>query len=722
MLNSSDRRMLCASKMQLSSQRNIQVLRWENQNLFLQDRHGHKKEAPPETILVGLRPDEDGFELLSWAINVAARPGDCVIAFHLGHNGAKTENIIGRVQNETAQEQGGADRQLGALKDICNVKQVQLDLRFAISGSDELELIEEASSVHATMLVVSPTSRHMLRNPQKRGSLLARQAPVGCSVVVVKSYKVLYYNENVAKETKESGATLPQESHHINPTWRSKALGQPFGSLQRQFSRKSNPSSREAEEHADLETHTVIGSKIWPVQTGESSPRGVLDGPGLSSESDGSSPSSSYSGLSHSLSRKALLPCVYSQGDDTIVLRGKSQNCLSLWRNSSIRRSSTFPPASGLNRLSGPLPCASMQGNFKSYNNTLWAESVDPDTSPSFLSDVQQAWRCFSYEELALATNNFNPENMVGKGGHAEVYKGSLSDGRIVAIKRLNRGDSDEHKEREFLTELGIVGHVSHPNTTPLIGFCVEGGLHLVFHFSLNGSLATLLQDINAPVLDWALRYKVAIGTARGLHYLHTACQRRIIHRDIKASNILLDADFEPQIADFGLAKWLPEQWAQLSVFPVEGTFGYLAPEYFMHGIINEKTDVFAFGVLLLELITGRLPIDNSQQSLVIWAKPLLQSSRLEDLADPRLAGEYDPEEMARVATVASLCVHHSATCRPDMGQVLQLLTKEQLDSHSYSAPLCQSDDSHDSDCNDDYSSSNYLSDLNRHRQVALQF
>ena len=177
--------------------------------------------------------------------------------------------------------------------------------------------------------------------------------------------------------------------------------------------------------------------------------------------------------------------------------------------------------------------------------------------------------------------------------------------------------------------------------------------------------------------MDWKVRFKVAVGIAEGLRYLHHECHRRIIHRDIKASNILLTEDYEAQISDFGLAKWLPEKWTHHVVFPIEGTFGYLSPEYFMHGIVDEKTDVFAYGVLLLELITGRRAVDSTQQSLVIWAKPLLDASNVKELADPRLEDAFDPVEMKRAMVTASMCISHQSTKRPYMNRVVQILKGE---------------------------------------------
>ncbi|KAH7315237.1 hypothetical protein KP509_21G041200 [Ceratopteris richardii] len=290
------------------------------------------------------------------------------------------------------------------------------------------------------------------------------------------------------------------------------------------------------------------------------------------------------------------------------------------------------------------------------------------------LSPLLCPWRCFTIEEIRDATRDFHADNIVGKGGFAKVYKGILPGGDVIAIKELYQSNTAEMKEKEFLIEIGIMAHVRHPNITPLIGFCLEGGLYLVYNFYLNGSLAENLHGTRVNSFDWSLRYKVAFGIAQGLLYLHEQCRRRIIHRDIKASNILLDGDFEPHIADFGLAKWLPKDWSHHSVSPVEGTFGYLAPEYHMHGIVDEKIDTYSYGVLLLEIISGRRPIDDSQQCLIHWAKPLLESQNMEDLADPDLRGCYNRQQMRCMLSAAEMCVRQSSISRPPMSQVVQLL------------------------------------------------
>ncbi|KAG8066506.1 hypothetical protein GUJ93_ZPchr0004g39903 [Zizania palustris] len=303
-------------------------------------------------------------------------------------------------------------------------------------------------------------------------------------------------------------------------------------------------------------------------------------------------------------------------------------------------------------------------------------------------------WRCFSYEEVNQATNGFHRDNMVGRGGYGEVYRGVLEDGSAVAVKRLApTAAADEKKEKDFLTELGTVGHVRHPNVTALLGCCVDRGLHLIFEFSTRGSVSANLHDEKLPVMAWRQRLGIAVGTARGLRYLHKGCARRIIHRDIKASNILLTADYEPQISDFGLARWLPSEWTHHAIAPIEGTFGCLAPEYFTHGIVDEKTDVFAFGIFLLELISGRKPVDGSHKSLLAWAKPYLNDGVAQGLLDPRLGDAYDAAQLRRLSFVASLCVRPAAAWRPTMTQVLELLESGEISQDQWLMPEEQVED-----------------------------
>ncbi|GAU11564.1 hypothetical protein TSUD_345550, partial [Trifolium subterraneum] len=254
------------------------------------------------------------------------------------------------------------------------------------------------------------------------------------------------------------------------------------------------------------------------------------------------------------------------------------------WKKRSINHTSSLPS------FCVPIP------------NSTKSKSLSFRENPT-LSDLynfRSSLVNFTLSDLRIATNNFSKENLIGRGGFAEVYKGCLQDGQLVAVKRLNKGTSDE-RTSNFLSELGIIAHLNHPNTAKLIGCGVEEEMHL--------------------------------------------------------------------ICDFGLAKWLPEQCSHHNVQKSEGTFGYFAPEYLLHGIVDEKTDVYSFGVLLLEIITGRRAFDHLHQSLVLWAKPLLDANNMTDLVDPSIGGDYDQQQMDRTVLTASLCVENSPILRPRMSQ-----------------------------------------------------
>ncbi|KAB1202308.1 Receptor-like cytosolic serine/threonine-protein kinase RBK2 [Morella rubra] len=375
-----------------------------------------------------------------------------------------------------------------------------------------------------------------------------------------------------------------------------------------------------------------------------------------------------------------------------------------LWKKQSIKRLASFPPLA--------VPKVPKRKSSSTRENPQL----------SHLYNINSSLVNFSLSDLLTATDNFSQENIIGKGGYADVYKGRLEDGQLIAVKRLTKGTADE-RTSSFLSEIGIIAHVDHPNTAKLIGCGIEGGMHLIFQLSPLGSLGSLLHGSKDNKLDWRKRYKIALGTADGLLYLHENCQRRIIHRDIKADNILLTEDFEPQICDFGLAKWLPQQWTHHSVAKFEGTFGYFAPEYFMHGTVDEKTDVFSFGVLLLELITGRRALDHLQQSLVIWAKPLLDGNDIEELVDPSLCDDYDIGELDRMVLTASMCIEQSPILRPRMNQVVIMLRGDEFVSDC--SVECQRKSLRRTFSEElldalEYNSTKYFHDLKRHEQVAL--
>ncbi|KAJ6981030.1 receptor-like cytosolic serine/threonine-protein kinase RBK2 isoform X2 [Populus alba x Populus x berolinensis] len=456
----------------------------------------------------------------------------------------------------------------------------------------------------------------------------------------------------------------------------------------------------EAEEEEEEEKKTKDGTE-------KSSPRGVLEDFSVSVESETSSKAST----SNSYESEATSPRASTSGSEG------QPNATTPWRD--FFRVFKKGPAASCHPLP-PLKKGTPKLSKRKSRSRRFREEIVPTlTSPldGEFCHFKSSWKNFSLSELHAATDTFSQENLIGEGGYAEVYKGKLEDGQFVAIKRLTRG-SPEDMTVDFLSELGIIVHVDHPNIAKVIGYGVEGGMHLVLELSANGSLASLLYGPKEK-LDWRIRYKIALGTARGLLYLHEECQRRIIHKDIKASNILLTEDLEPQISDFGLAKWLPEEWSHHTLSKIEGTFGYLPPEFFMHGIVDEKTDVYAYGVLLLELITGRQALDSSQQSLVMWAKPLLLKNSIEELVDPILVDAYDSEQMDRLACTASMCIHQSPSERPQMSQAVRVLqgdesSFEELKQRQRTPSI---EDLYDADEND---STEYLSDLNQQMEVVL--
>ncbi|KAE9466946.1 hypothetical protein C3L33_01134, partial [Rhododendron williamsianum] len=287
---------------------------------------------------------------------------------------------------------------------------------------------------------------------------------------------------------------------------------------------------------------------------------------------------------------------------------------------------------------------------------------------------------CFTYEELASATNGFSQANILGQGGFGYVHKGVLPNGKEVAVKSLKSGSGQG--EREFQAEVEIISRVHHRHLVSLVGYCIADGQRmLVYEFVANKTLEFHLHGKDQPTMDWATRMRIALGSAKGLAYLHEDCHPKIIHRDIKAANILLDNNFEAMVADFGLAKLSSDNYTHVST-RVMGTFGYLAPEYASSGKLSDKSDVFSFGVMLLELITGRRPVDPTnkymEDSLVDWARPLLgqalQDGNYDELVDPRLEDNFAPHEMARMVACAAASIRHSARRRAKMSQIVRAL------------------------------------------------
>ncbi|XP_048140672.1 proline-rich receptor-like protein kinase PERK1 isoform X1 [Rhodamnia argentea] len=345
--------------------------------------------------------------------------------------------------------------------------------------------------------------------------------------------------------------------------------------------------------------------------------------------------------------------------------------------------------------------------------------------SPGMALGLSQS--TFTYEELKRAADGFSNLNLLGQGGFGYVHKGVLSSGKVVAIKQLKAGSGQG--EREFQAEVEIISRIHHRHLVSLVGYCISGAQRiLVYEFVPNSTLEFHLHGKDRPTMSWPTRMKIALGSARGLAYLHEDCHPKIIHRDIKASNILLDFNFESKVADFGLAKLAFDTDTHVST-RVMGTFGYLAPEYASSGKLTEKSDVFSFGVVLLELITGRRPVDKTrpfvEDSMVDWARPLLiqalEDGKFDAIVDLKLHKDYDSEEVTRMIACAAACVRHSARHRPRMTQVVRALEGNLSLSELNEGIVPGHSRAYSPHGSSDYDSNQYQEDLKKFRMIALE-
>ncbi|KAJ3689115.1 hypothetical protein LUZ61_018279 [Rhynchospora tenuis] len=357
-------------------------------------------------------------------------------------------------------------------------------------------------------------------------------------------------------------------------------------------------------------------------------------------------------------------------------------------------------------------PYASGFGNSSNYSGG----KTFPPPSPNMT--FSSSMGTFTYEELVIATDRFSDANLLGQGGFGYVHKGILPNGKEIAVKQL-KAESGQG-DREFLAEVEIVSRVHHRNLVSLVGYCISSGQRLlVYELVPNNTLEFHLHGKGCPTMEWSTRLRIALGAAKGLAYLHEDCYPKIIHRDIKAANILLDYKFEAKVADFGLAKFIEDNNTHVST-RVMGTFGYMAPEYASSGNLTDKSDMFSFGVVLLELITGHRPVDRTKSfmngSLIEWARPLLvhalEEGNFEPLVDPKLQKNYNANEMARMIAVAAACIRHSAKLRPRMSQVVRELEGDDLSQENHHMGSYASSD---------YDSRSYSKDKMKFRKMALE-
>ncbi|KAI5597513.1 hypothetical protein POPTR_002G077900v4 [Populus trichocarpa] len=702
-------------------------------------------DSGDSTVIVGVKLDSMSRELLTWALVKVAQPGDTVIALHvLGSN-----EIVDREGKSSLLSLVKAfDSVLAVYEGFCNLKQVDLKLKICRGSSTRKILVREVKSYAATKVIVGAAKNHpSIWSSTSVAKYCAKKLPKDCSVLAVNNGKVVFQRERSPNTsgTKDHSKSLLSVVHRtISSEKKSRELNESSangGSKDDQDSdqilekalMKARSNSLES---IMKENCSVCGSAtIFADDSSNESAEASSSDNGGDDKSLAlvpvprlEEPTSSVSTLIRQVPElkpgwpllcRAVLP---DKKESNISL--VRQVCVVQWEQLSLSTVNSDHKQDGsdkgedkfnLDGESGAIVAVGME--TATAPHTPHHNSRSPPKELEGLHEKYSATcRLFQYQELLSATSNFLAENLIGKGGSSQVYKGCLSDGKELAVKILK---PSEDVLKEFVLEIEIITTLHHKNIISLLGFCFEDkNLLLVYDFLPRGSLEDNLYGNKKDPLTfgWNERYKVALGVAEALDYLHSCSAQPVIHRDVKSSNILLSDDFEPQLSDFGLAKWAPTSSSHIICTDVAGTFGYLAPEYFMYGKVNKKIDVYAFGVVLLELLSGKKPISNDlpkgQESLVMWAKPILNGGKVSQLLDSSLGDSYDLDQMERMVLAANLCVKRAPRARPQMSLVVKLL---QGDAEATKWARLQVNAAEESDVLDDEACprSNLLSHLN---------
>ncbi|KAF9609756.1 hypothetical protein IFM89_018204 [Coptis chinensis] len=673
-------------------------------------------------VVVGMKLDSESKELLTWALVKVAQSGDQVIALHILNN---TEVVNGEGTASLLSLVKAFDSVLAVYEGFCNLKQVDLKLKICRGPSTRKVLVREAKAYLASMVIVGSSKKHRVIGLLSTyvARYCARKVSRDCSVLAVNNGKVVYQKEATkgARLTNGSRGTNEDEhsrksllSFHRSWTNNRKVLNNVEsnqGSAHRCSSENSLKDGSGCSQtslqpkcpicssvsvllscHCEKPAQETLGDgtgdnslALVPVETPEVSQRSVSlliqDLPELrhnwpihqevspnqrivkrsAAAKDVSIvqwamrlPSRYYSAAVHPdrqlNSREKKEDCTSNLDGESgaIVLVGNDPNPLA----SPDRESKNNSKENHTSSLDGESGAIVLVGNY--YN-----PSVSPDRKLKTLhkeleflhEKYSSTCRLFGYEELLSATSNFLCENLIGSGGSSQVYKGCLPDGKELAVKVLK---PSKDILKEFVLEIEIITTLNHKNIVSLFGFCFDDdNLLLVYDFLSRGSLEQNLH---------------------GTHIIIYLFSLSIIFPVIILSFVFVF----PSLSDFGLATWASNSTSHITCTDVAGTFGYLAPEYFMYGKLNDKVDVYAFGVVLLELLSGRKPISNENpkghESLVMWAKPILNCGKIAELLDPTLGENYDRDQMERMVLGATLCIRRSARSRPGMNLVLKLL------------------------------------------------
>ncbi|XP_020581756.1 proline-rich receptor-like protein kinase PERK3 [Phalaenopsis equestris] len=611
-----------------------------------------EKKRKERCILVGFRIDGDGRKLLSWALTSIAKEGDFVMAVNVSRNDtevSKTPTLtLFRILNEFMTEH----------EDLCNKKKVILAGRIARGNSIKRILVKEAELCAAKAVVLGANKNFSFGCSTSLAQYCAKKLPSTVSVIAVHKEQVVFERAATKLKPISGGEEKRNLRSFLHPN-----LGMDAKPMAPTSARISCDQKKKTVNKTTKETKD-------------------------------------YCLISYDKMRKTNRNSVSATSRQ---LPEPKDYCLISYEKLSNRNSVSVLQRKLPERKPGwPLLCKSMAAKTETLQGSegrkmsvvQWVMNLPDRSMPFTKSEINlikelerilklnsSACKFFKYEELQNSTNFFSQENLIGKGGNSQVYIGCLPNGHQVAIKVSK---FSEKSSRDFLLEVDIITRLQHKRIMSLVGICVEDKNPIsIYSLCSRGSLEDNLHGKRSKAsLDWEMRFQVAVGVAEALDYLHNGCSRPVIHRDVKSSNILLSDKCKPKLSDFGLAIWGPTTSPCLTHGDVVGTFGYIAPEYFMYGKVSIKVDVYAFGVVLLELLTGRKPINDESpkglESLVMWAIPILERGDVVELLDPILDGKYEEDQMKRMVCAASLCIRRAARRRPQMNQVLEILRGEQ--------------------------------------------
>ncbi|KAK4476639.1 hypothetical protein RD792_015799 [Penstemon davidsonii] len=594
-------------------------------------------ESGGAVVVVGVKLDLRSRELLTWALVKVAQTGDRVIALHILDPNADKSSLVSLVKT--------FDSVLAAYEGFCNLKQVDLKLKVLRGSPVRKILSQEAKSCGATSLIIGSSGvHHKIRSRISVAKYCAKNLQNNVTVVCVDNGKIVFQRESASSVVSEfANLDVSQSRFKKRNTLPKSPLSLPPPKVI-----LSSGSGNES-----------ISMALVPVKAHE---------------------------MRESKPGWSLLRKVFLHGRSVFETSSDKNSVLRwIFRLPSRQSVAAIYPDRKQNSASDMDECHldrdQEKGVIVPYSSDISNVGCSSKNLSEELKDLVEEYsttcQLFSYQELLLATNDFAPENLIGKGGSSLVYRGCLQGSKELAVKILN---PSEDVLKHFVSEIEIITSLNHKNLISLVGFCLEEDrLLLVYNLLSRGSLEENLHGIqkSGNLFGWEERYKVALGVAEALDHVHNAA-KSIIHRDVKSSNILLSDDFEPQLSDFGLSTWASSSSHHIDTSDVAGTFGYLAPEYFMHGKLNQKIDVYAFGVVLLELLSGRKPIDNrhreGQESLVLWAKHISKEGNFSELLDPNLVNAYDHDQFEKMVLAASLCIRQAPQSRPEISLVLKLL------------------------------------------------